>query len=136
MEDNECRVYFALYGDNFDPEEITRFLGIEPTSTKRRGENVPGHIPKFSSWTLSTENVTGDIADVYDLASEIVRKLQPKRDSIIEVMNRFCAFSKLQVVLSISIKDEVSTPAIGFDVETTRFLGEIGAFIDVDTYKH
>ncbi|SEB16208.1 DUF4279 domain-containing protein [Marinobacterium iners] len=135
MEDNECRVYFGLYGDDFDPKEITSILGIDSTSTKRRGENLPNSVPKFSSWILSTANAAGDSADVYELSSEIVNKLQPKKDLIIEVMRRFRAFSKLQVVLSISIKENVSTPAIGFDVDTIKFLGEIGAFIDIDTYK-
>ena len=136
MADNECRVYFAFYGDGFDPEELTRFIGIEPTSTKLKGEKVPGRVPKNSSWTLSTDNVSGERADVYELASEIVSQLQPKKDLIIKAMERFSAFSKLQVVLSLSMKEEVSTPAIGFDVSTTKFLGEIGAFIDIDTYKH
>jgi len=35
-----------------------------------------------------------------------------------------------------SINEEHSTPAIGFEVEAVKFLGEIGAFVDVDTYKH
>jgi len=34
------------------------------------------------------------------------------------------------------MNEEHSTPAIGFEVDTVKFLGEIGAFIDIDTYKH
>lgn len=133
---NECRVYFALYGDDFDPDEITKLLGIHPTDTKRKGQKIPGKIPKCSSWILSTENVKGDLADVYDLSSKIVGQLCDKKGVIIEAMSSFNTFSKLQVVMSISTNEVTSTPAIGFDVETTKFLGEIGAFIDIDTYLH
>ena len=40
------------------------------------------------------------------------------------------------MVLWFSMNEEHSTPAIGFEVETVNFLGEIGAFVDIDTYKH
>ena len=133
---NECRVYFALYGDSFDPEEMTRFLGLSPTSIERRGEKVSRYALKFSSWNLSTDNVSRQHIDVYEMASEIVSQLEPKRALILEAVRKFSVFSKLQVVLSVSVEDEISMPSIGFDADTIRFLGEIGAFIDIDTYKH
>jgi hypothetical protein len=136
LKSNECRVYFALNGDDFDPEEMTQFLGMKPTSTKRKGEKVPGRIPKFSSWVLSTANVVDESVDVYEMASEIVKQLQPKKELIMDAIRKFGVFSKHQVVMSISVEEDASTPAIGFDVETIQFLGEIGAFIDIDTYKH
>jgi hypothetical protein len=136
LKSNECRVYFALNGDDFDPEEMTQFLGMKPTSTKRKREKVPGRIPKFSSWVLSTANVVDESVDVYEMASEIVKQLQPKKELIMDAIRKFGVFSKLQVVMSISVEEDASTPAIGFDVETIQFLGEIGAFIDIDTYKH
>ncbi len=136
MKSNECRVYFALNGGDFDPEEMTRFLGMKPTSTKRKGEKVPDRIPKFSSWVLSTANVVDECVDVYEMASEIVKQLQPRKELIMDATRKFGVFSKLQVVMSISVEEDASTPAIGFDVEIMQFLGEIGAFIDIDTYKH
>jgi len=136
LPNNECRVYFALYGDDFDPEEITQLLGLKPTSTERKGEKASNRLPKFSSWMLSTENFVDECIDVYEMASEITKQIEPKKDQILELIKKFNAFAKLQVVLSISIDDSVSTPAIGFDAETTKFLGDIGAFIDIDTYRH
>ncbi|WP_220745276.1 DUF4279 domain-containing protein, partial [Shewanella colwelliana] len=54
MATNEGRVYFALDGDDFDPDVLTKFLGIEPTSIIRKGEKIPDRLPKSSSWELST----------------------------------------------------------------------------------
>ena len=47
---NEGEVYFALYGNNFDPDEVTRRVGVEPTSVLRRGEPTPKH----SWWMVSS----------------------------------------------------------------------------------
>ena len=134
METNEGRVYFALDGDDFDPDDVTDFLGVEPTSICRKGDKVPERFPVHSSWRLSTENVVSDNIDVYELATQVISKLKPKKDLILQAIDKFNVSPRLEVVLWFSMNEEVSTPAIGFDVETVEFLGEIGAFIDIDTY--
>jgi hypothetical protein len=136
LETNEGRVYFALDGDDFDPDEITKFLGIEPTSIMRKGSKVPGRVPKMNSWQLSTVNVVNNFIDVYQMSTEIINTLKPKKEKILQAKERFNVAPRFEVVLWFSMNEEHSTPAIGFDVETIKFLGEIGAFIDIDTYKH
>ena len=136
MASNEGRVYFALDGDNFEPDEVSRFLGLEPTDVLRKGTKVPGKIPVRSSWELSTENIVDEGIDIFEMAEEIVQKLRPKKDKIIEAINKFNLKPRFEVVLWFSVNEEHSTPAIGFESETVKFLGEIGAFIDIDTYKH
>jgi len=136
LETNEGRVYFALDGDGFDPDQLTKFLGIEPTSIIRKGSKVPGEIPKMSTWELSTNNVVNECIDVFEMASEIVNKLKPVKHLIIQAKERFNVSPRLEVVLWFSANDEHSTPTIGFELDTVEFLGEVGAFIDIDTYKH
>jgi hypothetical protein len=70
------------------------------------------------------------------MAEEIVEKLRPKKDKILEAINKFNLKPRFEVVLWFSVNEEHSTPAIGFEPETVKFLGEIGALIDIDTYKH
>lgn len=136
METNEGRVYFALDGDDFDPDEITKFLGLEPTKIKRKGSRIPGKLPKMTSWELSTEEVIDECIDVFEMSTHIIGILKPKIDLIIEAIVRFKLEPRFQVVLTFSMNEEHSTPAIGFEVETTEFLGAIGAFVDIDTYMH
>lgn len=136
METNEGRVYFTLDGDDFDPNELTRFLGIEPTSVLRKGSKIPDKIPKMNSWQLSTENIVYEYIDVFEMATEIVNKLKPAKHLIIQAKDRFRVSPRLEVVLWFSMNEEHSTPAIGFEIDTVKFLGEVGAFIDIDTYKH
>jgi hypothetical protein len=133
---NEGRVYFALDGDDLDPDEVTEFLGIEPTSIRRKGSKVPGKIPKMNSWELSTDNIVNDDIDVFEMSTEIINKLKAKKDLILQAKERFNILPRFEVILLFSMKEEHSTPAIGFEVETVEFLGEIGAFFDIDTYKH
>ena len=136
MDTNEGRVYFALDGDDFDPDEVTKFLGIQPTSVMRKGSKVDGKLPKINSWSVSTENVVNEHIDVFEMATEIINILKPKKSLIIQAKERFNVSPRLEVVLWYSVNEEHSTPAIGFEPETVSFLGEIGAFIDIDTYKH
>ena len=37
---NEGRVYFALDGDDFEPDQLTEFLGMTPTSIMRKGSKI------------------------------------------------------------------------------------------------
>ena len=136
MDTNEGRVYFALDGDDFNPDELTEFLGIVPTSVMRKGSKIPNKIPRTSSWQLSTDNVVGECVDVFEMSMEVINKLKAKKDLIIEAKERFNLSPRFEVVLWFSMNEEHSTPAIGFEVEVVKFLGAIGAVIDIDTYKH
>ena len=70
------------------------------------------------------------------MSTEIINKLKPIKELIIQATERFKASPRFEVVLWFSTNEEHSTPAIGFEVETVKFLGEIGAFVDIDTYMH
>ena len=115
---------------------ITIFLGIKPTFVKRKGENVSNRITKESLWQLSTDNIINDYIDVFNMTKNIVDKLKPKKDLINQAKKRFNILPRLEVVLWFSMNKDCSTPAIGFEIDTVKFLAEIGAFIDIDTYQH
>ncbi len=133
MASNEGRAFFALSGYHFNPDDITRLLGIEPTSTNAAGAHSGLDRPVISSWELSTDKVIDDV-DVYKLTEIIMKQLDPIKDKIIEVCKSHNLSPRMGVVLTLSVaKDEVS-PDVGFGARTIRFLADIGAFINVD-YK-
>lgn len=133
---NEGRVYFALDGDDFNPDDVTIFLGIEPTAVMKKGSKILNKLPAKSSWEFSTENVVNEYIDVFNMAESIIEVLQSKKQKILEAIEKFDLVPRLEVVLWFSLNEEHSTPAIGFEPNTLKFLGDIGAFIDIDTYKH
>ena len=54
QENNTCYTYFSIKGD-FEPDEITARLGLQPYKTRRIGDERPSlSFPKtkytFSSW--------------------------------------------------------------------------------------
>jgi len=131
---HEGRVYFALDGDEFDPSEVTRLLEVEPTTVILKGKSPEGYEIRKTSWILSTENLIRDYIDVFQMSSDIVGRLINKKDKILKAIDKFKLIPRLEVVLRFSGDDHISMPAIGFEAETVKFLGEIGAHIDIDTY--
>jgi hypothetical protein len=129
---NEGEVYFALFGDVFDPNEVTQLVGLEPTSTRRKA--IP--IPKHTWWKISIGRTEGELVDVYEMSSALVEKLTPHTQGILRAKQELKLEAILEVVLHISMNDSISTPAIGFTPEVVSFLSAVGASIDIDTYRN
>lgn len=133
MASNKGRAYFALLGYHFNPDDITRLLGIEPTTVNAAGAYSELDKPVISSWELSTENAAGAV-DVFALADIIVKQLEPIKEKIIAVCKSHNLSPRLGVVLTLSIDKDESRPEVGFGARTIRFLADTGSFIDVE-YK-
>ena len=136
MASNKGRAYFALAGYHFNPDDITRLLGIEPTSVNRAGASSGLDKPVISSWELSTDIVTGDEedVDVYALTDIIIKQLEPIEEKIVQICKSHNLAPRMGVVLTLSVDKDESSPEVGFGARTIRFLADIGAFINVD-YK-
>ncbi len=134
MRKNEGRVYFAFDGDDFNPNEITKLLKIQPTNIRLKNSLPSGKLPKFSSWIFSSDNIIDEIIDIYDMTAVLVKTFESKVDVINEIKQRFNVTTRLEIVLSFSTDEEVSTPIIGFETDTIAFLAKVGASVDIDTY--
>ena len=133
MASNKARAYFALSGYHFNPDDITRLLGIQPTSVNGAGANSGLDKPVISSWELSTDTITDDV-DVYGLTGNLIKQVEPVKEKILQVIKSHNLSPRIGVVLVLSIDKNESTPDVGFGARTIRFLADIGAFINVD-YK-
>jgi len=126
---NEGEVYFALFGDAFDPASLS--IGVAPSRIKRKANPSP----KQSSWIFSTGKIYSDLIDIYEMASSIVTALEPYADRILEAKEKHSLDAVFEIVLTISPDDKTPTPAIGFDSRVISFLNTVGASIDIDTYR-
>lgn len=133
MAANTGRVYFALLGYHFNPDDITRLLGIEPTFVDAAGAFSGLDKPVISSWELSTETVAGEV-DVFALTDIIVKQLEPIKEKIVEVCKSHNLSPRLGVALALSIDKNASSPEVGFGARTIRFLADTGSFISME-YK-
>ena len=131
MAANKARAYFALAGYHFNPDDITRLLGIEPTSVNAAGAHSSLEKPVISSWELSTETIAGEL-DIFALTDIIVKQLEPIKEKIVEVCKSHNLSPRLGVVLTLSVDKGESSPEVGFGARTIRFLADTGSFIEVE----
>ncbi len=128
---NKGRAYFGLSGYHFNPDDITRILGIQPTTVNAAGASSGIDKPVISTWELSTDLVTENV-DVYDLTDIIIKQLEPVKEKILQVKESHNLSPRVGVVLELSVDKGETSPDVGFGARTIRFLADIGAFINVD----
>lgn len=133
MASNTGRAYFGLSGYHFNPDDITRLIGLEPTSTNNAGMIGSLDKPSISSWELSTDTITDDV-DIYELIEIILKQLEPAKDKILQVIKSHNLSPRVGVVLVLSVDKNESVPDVGFGARSIRFMADIGAFINVE-YK-
>ena len=135
MASNTARAYFGISGYHFDPDVVTKFIGLEPTSTNNAGMRGNLDKPVISSWEFSTQTINSDMQelDIYKLIDdEILKKIETSKDKIIEICKAHNLSPRIGVVLTLSTDKDEPKPEIGFGSRVTRFCSEIGAFINVD----
>lgn len=131
MTSSSGRAYFALVGYHFNPDDITRLLGIEPTSVDASGAFSGLDKPVISSWELSTETITDEI-DVFKITDALIKQLEPVKQKILDVIKSHNLSPRIGVVLTLSTDKSEAQPDVGFGARTIKFLAEIGAFINVE----
>lgn len=134
-EKSNSYVYFALKGDDFDPQIITQYLEIVPTNSWRKGDKGT-YKPRmdFSSWELSTEKGQEPIL-IDKLVTNIVNALFDKIETINKLKKEMNLNSVLEIVMDIDMNEEMSTPALGHDLKTIEFLYKTQTITDVDIYR-
>ena len=131
MASNQARAHFTLAGYHFNPDVITKHIGIQPTSVDASGAHSDLSKPVLSSWELSTGTVSDNI-DVYKLTDDLIKKIEPVKDKILEICKSHNLSPRLNLILVLSVDKTESVPDVGFGGKTVRFLADIGAFINVD----
>lgn len=135
METGETYVYFALTGDNFDPQIVTERIGITPTQHWKKGDKGKyKHNLAYSCWKLSTDEGKEYIL-VDSLVDEVIEQLFDKIEIINELKMQFNLDSVLEIVMYIDTNEEQSTPALGHDLKTIEFLYRTQTKTDVDVYR-
>ena len=132
---NEGYVYISVRGD-FDPEEFTAQVGVLPSETWRKGErNASRMIPSVSGWTLSSPRIRGEVIDLYRLADELLDSVTEKISNLREAAHSHGVKICLQMVIYSSVLDSVPTPIIGLSERSIMILSQLGASLDIDSYK-
>ncbi|WP_054076425.1 DUF4279 domain-containing protein [Pseudomonas amygdali] len=130
-------VYFAMYGDNFEPDEVTAYIGLTATEIFRKGPRSPdAPLRRNSCWSVSNGRIESDLIDVYEMSEALVTRLAPFAAKIVEAKQKFNLRCVFQTVLWIDQDEEAPMPAIGFGLPVIDFIHIVGATIDIDTYRN
>jgi hypothetical protein len=127
----EVALYFRFYGASFDPDEITRRLGMEPTAQRRPGEPLTsdgrGRARDYSwmvkvgpSETLDIEDLLHELRKRVDISSDAVKKLSVDLGL------------DLVIVCGVLGEEADTMPAMCFPTEFLEWVVELGASLNVD----
>jgi hypothetical protein len=112
----------------FDPGEMTRRVGLEPTNTYRRGDRGPFEQPrKRDFWGVRVG--PNQTLDVQALLRELMDRVQPRLAAIRET----CAELGLTPVVSCTIElKSTLTPVIQLSRGLVQQVAELSDVLDVD----
>ncbi|PVY39069.1 DUF4279 domain-containing protein [Pontibacter virosus] len=133
---SQSYVYFALQGDDFDPNVVTIALGIEPTDSWKKGDKgryIPNQ--KFASWKWSTGKGKESVF-LEKLVEEVIDKFGDKVEIINKLKDKYQLTSVLEIVMYIDVNPVESTPALGHELKTIEFLYRTQTVTDVDIYRY
>ncbi len=120
---------FTLTGFDSDPEEITKILGILPTTTWKTGDLIGKSIlrRKHNGWVLKSQ--LEKTAYLESHIKDVLARLQPSWQKLVELCSKY--YSEIScVIYSVEAQGE----AIHFDKEILKSVFELNAEIDVDYY--
>lgn len=120
---------FTLTGPSFDPEDITRRIGLEPTKTWKTGNRVQGTQirRKHSGWVWSMPR--GESLDLGKQVAALLERLGPFISRINEVREELGLDAEI-----CAIYIEGQTPAVHFDRSVMSVVNQLEAEIDLDIY--
>ena len=127
---------FMLSSPQFNPDEVTVFLGIQPTKTWRCGDKIPKTSlrRKHDAWILSTGSAELDQEHSIDLIKQVHSLLDHLRPHTAK-LKKICVQLNLEATLSCVLYVEGDDrPAIHFAPDLVKWLAELHADIDIDLY--
>jgi hypothetical protein len=125
------KLYFRFYGEKFDPDEITRRLGIEPTISFRPGEPITKDgrgIRRGYGWMVKVGRC--GILDIDDLLQEFRQHLEVDADTI----RQLCRDLNLNLVIvcGVGIGGSDTAPTLFFPTWFLEWVTELDASLNVD----
>ena len=125
------RLSFCIYGDYFDVDKVTDIIGLSPTETAYKGDQLKYRVSEetFREYNFAPIETLLIEDNLQVFAAQIIPCL-PALSSFIKA---FALTSKL--LFCVEMSPEESCPAIVFDNKILDILHRLNAWIDIDMYK-
>ncbi len=131
MDKTVVMVEFSIYGDNFDPNHISKLLDITPSKTYIKGDLIRngGLTRKETAWCMDTGYEAS--IDINEQLEKVMLLLEDKVDKLVEIKNNLCLNMLFLIVVKIQNHE---TPAMYFRKSFIHFASKIDAEIGFDVY--
>jgi Domain of unknown function (DUF4279) len=124
---NRTAVSLRLFGDELNPDEVTRLLGKEPDKAERRGDIRPsGYTARRGRWNVSAGHRAPG-----DLDGQIAELLAGTTDDL-AVWQRLTSIYDADVFCGLFL--EQGNEGVSVSPQTLRLLGERGIKLELDIY--
>jgi hypothetical protein len=140
--DNEVQVYFTVFGDYFNPNELTNILQVAPIQTYVKGDEIPpmkglyrkpdAKPPVYieTVWDYGNPDCikTLELEDAYKVVEEGLRDK-------VDLINQFVRQHHLTTQLNVYLTLDKDYPLrIHFKTTFLKMMCDLNAEIDFDTY--
>lgn len=124
-------IEFSIYGDCFNPSDITEKIGLIPTKEYLKGDSTKSrrNTYKETSWSIHTDYE--ESYDINDQLEKIMLLLNGKLDKLIEIKKEYNVKMLFMIVVIIENNE---TPAMYFRKPFIHFLSDIDAEVGFDLY--
>ena len=131
MDKTTVMVEFNLYGDNFDPDIITKALDLNPSETYLKGDKIKEgkNIRKDTAWSINTGYE--ESYDINDQLHKICILLKGKEEELVLLKKKY--FLEILFMIVIKIEND-EKPGIYLEKSFISLLNTIDAEVVFDIY--
>lgn len=131
MDNTNIRAELRIMGEGYDVQEITEVLGVKPSETWCKGDNIRKSAGKrtYTAWVYSTGVM--ETLDVNILAQVIEELFESKSKELSLLRQKHNLDISIDFVIVI---ENEAPPAIYFEPQFIQFAAMIGARLDIDIY--
>jgi hypothetical protein len=128
----ELKVELLFKGNNFNPEDFSKAVGINPSKTWREGSI--GKYKGCHSYDLWEYNTgTKETLDLDGLMQEIYENFNPKKEIIKSLINKYSLDVSLNIIVGIVNKE---IPDLTIEKSLIELLSFLNGEIGIDTYLY
>lgn len=125
----EMYAQLAIYGEQLNPDEISKTLDLSPDRSWRKGDpKGKAAFRKEGCWKIETQRSRDCEKDLNDHLLALLERIAPVKNFVAEFRKQFT----LQFECIIEFDEQV--PALHVDHSVLKAMSELGAEFDIDGY--
>ncbi len=136
----KIKLIFIVFGSSFEPEDLTKLIGVSPTKFWKKGDQIKSNISlRIDNINLPVRNESGweysfgflETLDLQDVLRGFENLFLSKAERIKEFTEKHNLDSTVNVVVEIA---NAQTPSLNLNKKNISLLYSLGAELDIDTY--